>query len=106
MNYHKFKARSPLGSPYRYQHCEALNSPNKFEQPIIHIANGLDQYAEQHKARYESPIGDDSVLGEYFKQIAEGLLGLLNGECGRLDCGSMDVAIREIASENNVELDS
>jgi hypothetical protein len=71
-----------------------------FGHTIARLFDGLRHYADLHRAAYESPIGEDYVLGEYWKQMASGLLGLLNGETGTLDCGTWDRNIRRLAKEN------
>jgi len=50
-------------------------------------------YADWHKGRHQSKIGDDGVLGMEWARIGCALRGLLNGECGRLDCGTLDHVI-------------
>ena len=49
-----------------------------------------------HQDAYEFSIHADGVLGAAWAQIGEGLLGLLNGERGRLDGGTLDRAIRDL----------
>jgi hypothetical protein len=61
------------------------------------IHDSLVRYASAHQSRYESPIGHDGVLGECWLTIAKGLVGLLNGETGSIDCGRFDGAVRELA---------
>jgi hypothetical protein len=93
------------------RHNEAFDSvvrptagePRDFEACIILVLDGWLNYAEAHKARYESPIGEDGVLGAEWTRIARGIRGLLNGECGRLDCGTLDGFILRTARENGVE---
>ncbi len=80
-----------------------------FGTTIAHMFTCLRQYANLHREAYESPIGQDYVIGDYWKQMASGLLGLLNGEHGTLDCGEWDRAIRSLARENGfteLEIDS
>ena len=87
-------------------HCAAAYSPRRgFETAIVKLVEALREYATAHFQAYESPIGDDGVLGEEWEQIARGTLGLLNGEAGRLDCGSVDRHVRDLASEAGVCLD-
>jgi hypothetical protein len=49
----------------------------------------LVSYARQHKAMYGSVIGEDYVLGDYWRDSMRGLHGLLNGELGREDGGTL-----------------
>lgn len=95
----------PEAANYASHTQAALNPKPGPERAIVLIASGLAEYAGSHFARYDSTIGEDGVLGEEWREIARGLLGLLNGECGRLDCGSVDSFIREKASAHGVDLD-
>lgn len=74
-----------------------------FESAIVELLRALAEYADAHRDRYETEIGEDGVLGDHFEEIARGLLGLLNGETGRLDCGTIDGAIRKLCKAAKVE---
>ncbi len=87
-------------------HTRALANPrNGFEMAIAALFLGLNEYAEAHRDQYHSPVGDDGVLGEHWQAIASGLIGLLNGDTGRLDCGTLDGAIRSLATAHGVDLE-
>lgn len=58
------------------------------------MLTGWHHYAGVHQHQYESPIGDDGVLGPMWQAIGQALLGLLNGDLGRLDAGTLDAFIR------------
>ena len=64
------------------------------------MAKGFAQYAETHQRQFESTIGEDYVLGPEWAQIGKGILGLLNGETCRLDCGTVDGFIRDTFTAN------
>lgn len=81
---------------YGRAHCAAWNSPKGFEVPIVGLIKSAIAYADTHRERYESGIGDDGVLGEEWESIVRACLGLLNGDCGRLDCGTLDGMLREM----------
>lgn len=49
-------------------------------EPLIVILDALAWYAAAHKARYESAIGDDYVLGAKWMEALMGVHGLLNGD--------------------------
>ena len=51
-----------------------------------------------------SPIGEDGVLGEYWAEWGKALRGLLNGDCGRLDCGSLDTVLVDNLLEQKFSL--
>lgn len=61
--------------------------------PIVRAVQAWIEYAEAHKARYESDIGGDYVLGPAWEQWGRALRTLLNGETGDLDCGTLDSII-------------
>jgi hypothetical protein len=87
------------------KHDEAIDRPRGFEVPIVRMLHFWEMYAVEHQKRWESPIGEDYVLGDYWTDIAKGIRGLLNGETGRLDCGTLDSFILETLRENGVETD-
>jgi hypothetical protein len=77
-----------------------------FQQPMVDMLKAWAGYAEDHKARYESKIGDDSVIGREWEAIGDALRGLLNGETGALDCGTVDGFILRTMRANGVNTDN
>ena len=63
------------------------------------IDMSLRRYAVAHYQLYDALIGHDVVLGEEWLKVASGLLGLLNGETGKIDCGKLDGSIRQLAED-------
>lgn len=57
------------------------------------LIEGAAAYADDHHDKFGSRIGDDGVLGEHWADILRGVRGLLNGDCGNLDCGTVDALI-------------
>ncbi len=82
------------------RHNSALASPRGFERPVVHMLRAISAYRGLHLARYESDVMDDYVIGDGVKEIAAGLRTLLNGETGRLDCGTIDAYLVEIVGES------
>lgn len=79
-------------------HTQAFHTPRAgFESAIVGVFNGLAEYAAAHAKAYGSDLADDGVLGEAWKDAAKAALAMLNGDCGRLDCGTLDSALRELA---------
>lgn len=103
----KMKVTSVAGmsSQYGARHNEAIDWPKGFEAAIVKSLHFWEMYATEHQKRWESPIGEDYVLGVYWKDMGLALRGLLNGETGRLDCGTLDGFILETMRENGVETD-
>lgn len=85
------------------QHNEAIDWPKGLEAAIVKMLLFWEMYAKEHQKRNESPIGDDYVLGPEWRDIGLAIRGLLNGETGRLDCGTLDAFILETMRENGVE---
>lgn len=76
------------------------------EQAIRKMLKGWTGYADAVTAKYESKIGDDYVLGPEWEAIGKGILGLLNGVVGNLDCGDMDAFIRQCLTEEGFDGDN
>jgi hypothetical protein len=62
---------------------------------LIQALNAWTEYARAHLRRYESNIGDDGFLGPVWCKWGLALRGLLNGETGDLDCGTLDSIIHD-----------
>ena len=75
---------------WKLRHANAWLNPKDAETPIVTMIKGWLAYADHHQAAYESTIGDDYVLGDEWATIGFALRGLLNGDLGRLDGGSLD----------------
>jgi hypothetical protein len=86
-------------------HNEAVDWPKGFETPIVKMLHYWEMYASKHQTRFESLIGEDYVLGPEWVNIGTAIRGLLNGETGRLDCGTLDGFILETMRENGIETD-
>jgi hypothetical protein len=65
------------------------------------------QYAEDHKAEFDAPIGKDYFTGQrYWKEIGQSLRGMLScAGTGNLDCGTLDGYLLDTATEHGVELE-
>lgn len=92
-------AAVPTIKRWLYDHQQALAEPRGLEAPIVRMREALVAYAREHETRWGSKIGDDYVIGEFWVQMSRGYLGLLNGETGRLDCGTLDAEMRMLALE-------
>lgn len=49
-------------------------------EPLIVAMDAMIRYAKAHKTRYDSPLSEDSVLGDEWLNAVKGLRGLLNGD--------------------------
>ena len=74
------------------------------DKPLVWFINAIAGYADCHRNKYQSEIGEDGVLGDGMKGIIEGLRTLLNGVLCGLDGGEMDKLICGLAEEMKVDL--
>lgn len=86
-------------------HNAALQTPSVKEVGVVQLLQSWETYANNHRARFETSIGDDAVLARYWSDIGSAIIGLLNGDIGRLDGGTVDKYVRELARENGVKGD-
>lgn len=105
MKQYDWVSDAPDDSGWKSRHRNALLSPMGFERPIVGMLRGWIQYAERHRQQYESTIGEDGVLGPAWAQIGDGIRQLLNGDCGRLDCGTLDSIIHDNLREAGFDPD-
>lgn len=65
--------------------------------PVAVMVKALAAYADSHRQRFGCEIGEDGVLGDGWLSMARGVIVLLNGETGGLDCGTVDGLVRDMA---------
>jgi hypothetical protein len=83
-----------LGWPRR--HLDAMTAPRtNYERAIVELLRGWLRYATAVSDTTDNTygIGNDSVLGPCWSQIGGGIIGLLDGETGRLDCGTLSTIL-------------
>lgn len=85
-----------------YAFQRSFYSEARADHAIALMIKGLALYADAYEAELESKIGEDYVLGPQWQSILEGVLGLLNGPTGSLDCGTMDRVLRTLAEDNGI----
>lgn len=107
-------ARSPDRNGWKQRHDTAwkmqepslhlrmidTNAPILHEQAMIAMLKGWQLYANSHAVRFGEPIGNDHFLGPQWLKIGKSLRALLNGETGRLDCGTVDGFILDTLKEH------
>ena len=89
-----------IANNWATRHNVAVSHPAKAEKGILDACYALEAMAEAHAERYATVIGDDGVLGECWLKILHGVRGMLNGETGRLDCGTVDGWLVRLALEH------
>jgi hypothetical protein len=117
MKSHHYTPKSPDTTGWKLRHLQAMAEPfgtmqgnqragvNGLERALVIMLRGWLEYAESYKARFESEIGDDYVLGNEWFAIGVAMLSLLNGDLGRLDGGTLDAIIRDNLTEQGFDCD-
>lgn len=77
-----------------------MTEPHGIERSVVAMLKGWELYAKMHKRRFGSAIGDDGFLGPQWLATGKALRALLNGETGRLDCGTVDAFILDTITAN------
>ncbi len=95
--------KMPNTGGWQDRHDTAIHFPSALkERAMVNMLTGWAEYAQEHQRRYDSVVGDDGGLGPEWEAIGDALRGLLNGETGRLDCGTLDGFILDTMKENGV----
>lgn len=105
-NFAQADASMPNTNGWQDRHNTAMLNPQGAETPIVTMIGGWILYARRHLAQYQSTIGEDGVLGPEWEAIGDALRGLLNGELGRLDAGTLDHRILQVMRDNDVETEN
>jgi len=98
-------------SGWKERHLNAVyeglsdNSKVTLERAMVLMIKGWCLYAEAMKQQLDWNIGDDQVLGDEWFKIGEALRGLLNGDMGRLDGGTLDTIIADNLNEQGFDPD-
>ena len=79
---------------------------DRHERAIRSMLKGWAGYADAAKARFESPIGEDYVLGPPWEAMGKTIIALLDGITGGLDCGDVDSFIRQCLTEEGFDGDN
>lgn len=74
-----------------------------FEQAILRLADAVAWYVNAYLRDNESPF--DYVLGPYLGRVLGSIIGLLNGDVGRLDAGTVDSWCRDVAERIGWDMD-
>ncbi len=99
----KLTVQKKRGEPWRDAHnLEVM----RMRHPIVRMLTAWLDYASGHRERYEESIWEDGVLGPDWKEIGRALLGVLNGDCGSLDCGTLDGVIRDALRHEGIDPNS
>jgi hypothetical protein len=99
----------PFSRPnWEQLHNDAVARPRGFERAIVEGFVALNAIADAYKlAQFSAgdPIGTDGYACPYFEQMCNALIKLLSCDIGRLDGGTCDGAIRQLATDNDCDGD-
>lgn len=94
---------TPNTGDWQGRHMRAVRATP--QHSIVIALDAWCEYASAHKRRYESTIGEDYVLGPAWARWGAAVRELLNGECGNLDCGTLDHIIHANLIEQGFDPD-
>jgi len=77
------------------RHELAWREPQGPETGIVGMVRAWQLYGARHMARNGAGLSADAFLGPEWARIGAALRELLNGDCGRLDCGTVDALIAD-----------
>jgi hypothetical protein len=94
----------PNTGDWQGRHIAALHEPRPQERPYLAMIAAWQAYATAHQTRYGTPIGEDGYAGPYWAEIGGALIKLLSMDHGsRLDSGTLDGLIRDIATAHGID---
>lgn len=90
-----------------FQHRAALDGRYTAPQgaALRKLLEGWIEYAAAYQADLGSDISDDGVLGDEWLAIGRAINGLLNGDSGGWDCGSIHSNIRDAIESRGWKMD-
>lgn len=91
---------------WRYRHNRALQDPEGPEVGIVLLRRAIGQYVIEAELAGANSPGEwrDYVLGPEVGKLLSAFRGLLNGEVGRLDAGTLDMWARGMADRIGYDL--
>lgn len=92
---------------WQERHMGAVSCPRtEYERALVELLCGWLRYADAVQGAWESGIGKDYVLGPNWAQIGAGIRGLLNGDLGRMDGGTLDGLLCQTLEAEGFDPDS
>lgn len=93
------------GNAWGARHAAAFSLPRGPEIGVVGLVHALAAYADNHFRTYDSTIGEDGFLGPRWADMIRNARALLNGDCGRLDCGTLDGLLCDMLVKEGFEVD-
>lgn len=89
------------------RHLWAIGNPRtEFERALVGMLLAWLAYADAHESAYGSAIGEDGVLGPEWAAIGVALHGLLNGDLGELDGGTLDRLLCAVLTQHGFDTET
>ena len=84
-------------------HNQAMEAPRgDFERGLVSLIMGVLCVCNGYRSRFESLVGDDHVIGPEVAAVLGAIRGLLDGEIGRLDAGTISGWLCAVAEAHNL----
>jgi hypothetical protein len=91
---------------WRLRHCKAWSAPqNDAERALRALLEAFALYADAYHAQNERALGDDGYFHVHAADMVRAFRAMLNFDCGRFDCGTLDKLISDIAQAASIEVD-
>jgi hypothetical protein len=91
---------------WQQRHLRACESPQtSFERAVVSVCDGLTEYLSGLEFDDDGKWSD-YVLAPALGEILLGVRGLLNGDLGRLDGGTVDTFLSNVAALIRFDLDA
>lgn len=90
---------------WKRRHAIAWRYPRTNEGGIVALVTALATLVDAHAMTWDAAIGDDFYAGPYVEDIARAAIKLLSTDIGRLDGGTLDKLIRDIANLGGIDGD-
>jgi len=84
------------------EHERAIYGPPSKWHPLLSLVVAWERYADEHETRYDSPIGQDSILGPYWAETGLAIKRLFDGETGGIDAGSVANNIADMITAQGI----
>ena len=103
----QIKPEQPVTSldPWEVRHNNAVTCPTPTEAILISMIQSVALYIRQQESVIDEPWFD-YVLGVGIGEIIGGIRVLLNGDIGRLDGGTLDSVLWDLAARSSFDLDT
>ncbi len=94
---------------WHVRHTAAVTNPRGSERPILTLIRAFAEMADAYLLPDYEPgdrlLGQDGYFHEHAADLVTAMRAYLNFDVGRLDCGTLDRLITQLAEMAGVEVD-